>query len=116
MTKYKNVQVTRRDHPNLSATGYIPIPAGWVYAVRFGNEVKIGRTRSPQLRLADLQSKQRVAYDEVHLIPCDDSRIAERKLHKQFQACHLHGEWFNLSETQMRAISTIQEYKNGQFN
>lgn len=113
---YKYIGVNFRNHPQVNRLGILPYDAGWVYAVRFGDKVKIGKTTNPDARLAALQSQHRGPYDEAHFIVCDNAANGERRLHNIFKDYRLHGEWFRLSHIQTEVIRTIREYTNGKFS
>ena len=112
---YKKVNIFPKNHSRVTSMGCLLRDNGWVYAVRFGNVVKIGKTKNPQSRMDNLQSGQRRSYHELHLIECDESRIAERILHRIFEKYRVGGEWFRLSNIQMSIISSVKEYKDGKF-
>lgn len=106
---YLKVGITSRDNP------YKGIGTGFVYVVKFGNIYKIGRTRNPFLRLDTLQSRRRQKLDEYHLIPAQNVRLAERKLHEHFERARIEGEMFYLTETQFKTIRSITKFENGRF-
>jgi len=76
--------------------------AGYVYLVRAGGAVKIGKSRSPKERVKGLQTGN---HDKVILcatFECETSAkatIFERRLHKRFKASRLRGEWFDRAIT-----------------
>lgn len=77
---YKYVNLSFKDHPQVDQFGFVPVGGGWVYAVRFGDMVKLGKTHNPSNRMSTLQTEQKVSFDEVHFIVCDDTAAAERRL------------------------------------
>lgn len=113
---YKYIGVNFGDHPQVNRFGSLPFGAGWVYAIRLGDKVKLGKTKNPDARLSALQSQQGGPYDEAHFIVCDNKHDGERGLHYAFKAYRLQGEWFRLSHLQTEVIRTIREFKNGKFN
>lgn len=67
----------------------------WVYFIRCGDSVKIGVAVDVRKRLSSLQTGNPAPLSLMASMPGDEK--AERKLHKQFSADRLSGEWFDLS-------------------
>jgi excisionase family DNA binding protein len=67
---------------------------GWVYFIQAegGGPVKIGKADDVDERLRALQFS--CPYRLVVLGKLPGGRRLEARLHKQFSACRLHGEWF----------------------
>lgn len=89
MTKYRKVRLS------LSGT-FRGRSSGYIYAIRFGDRYKLGRTKNPLGRLTEMQSAFKQSYDECHFIPTDNAIEAERALFAQYQEQRLELEWFNL--------------------
>lgn len=72
---------------------------GWVYLVKAKqlNQYKIGRSRTPDIRLRTLQMQSPVSLELISLIECVDMIETERYLHKKFAEYRIKGtEWFVL--------------------
>lgn len=82
-------------------------PRSWVYFIRRGETgpIKIGWSRSPVSRMAQLQTGQEV---QLHLLAMAPGGSAEEgALHRRFGAFRLTGEWFSASpvlEAYVRAV------------
>ncbi len=61
--------------------------AGWVYAIRFGDRVKVGYTTDPETRMRNLPHEQVLAM--VH-----GTRADEKAWHDLLADFHVTGEWF----------------------
>lgn len=76
-----------------------------VYLIRCdatGN-TKIGYSRDPRSRLATLQT---ASPNRLRLVACfDGDESLEADLHQRFRDYRVNGEWFRLSENQVRAIA-----------
>ena len=75
--------------------------------------VKIGYTRgNPLARLTQLQtgSPTRLALIAVE----SGDRDTERQLHEEFQAHHIHGEWFSLCEELTTRMMLLVWLENAQ--
>lgn len=86
--------------------------SGTIYVVGFGNYVKIGYTRDPAQRLADLQTgcpEQLTIY--LHLA---GSLEDEASLHRRFRAQRAKGEWFRLSGDLAKWIKSEKVHQRAQ--
>lgn len=66
---------------------------GKVYFVGAPGRIKIGYTRQPEKRLAQLQSVDMETLASIAVIP--GTRELERRLHSMAAPHHLRGEWFS---------------------
>lgn len=107
--KFRKFEHSRASNP------YSTSGRGFIYIVQFGNLCKIGLSVGPQDRLDAIQREQRQSFDFAYVFPTDDRKRAERILHFFFRANHVKGEWFNLTEDQVKDFCTIQRYENGKF-
>ena len=70
-----------------------------------GGPTKIGMSRSdPHARLKSIQTGNPRRLGFRLLLEVSDAAAAERKLHRRFASKRLHGEWFNLSSSDMRSV------------
>lgn len=111
--KYNQVLVKESDHPEASEWGIAS--SGFVYLVRFGAKVKIGKTRNPYSRLQELQIKQKKPFDDLHLITCDVCENAERGLHLRLTQYCIGYEWFILPDIIISEIKSYRSYINGEY-
>jgi len=78
----------------------LPKPAGgdkrqvWVYFVRCGNQVKIGKTVDVDSRLASLQTGTSAPLKLIMRLASGPK--FERFLHKKFAEHRIRGEWFHI--------------------
>jgi hypothetical protein len=83
---------------------------GWVYVIQdpATQAVKLGMTRRPvDQRLGEL-TKGPVKPELLHVIPADDARAAERRLHQHFKHKRGRGEWFWLSKADISDLKSIR--------
>ena len=84
--------------------------SSYVYLIResWRGLVKIGVAHNPASRFRDLQNSCPQELVIIGLIPVDNAARLERKLHKRFSKKRYRGEWFSLSDKDIRA--TLEEY------
>lgn len=82
-------------------------PTSWVYFIRRGESgpFKIGWSRSPRARLAQLQTGQEVQLRLVAMAPGGSRE--ESALHRRFAETRLVGEWFRSSPIICAYINTV---------
>lgn len=95
-------------------TGHFPNTSpsetrGFVYVVRSGNLVKIGRTNDLERRLRQLSTMNSGELELICSIPTGDSVTLEKKLHQQFQPFRQHGEWFQLPEKSIQWLQFLAQ-------
>lgn len=73
-----------------------------VYYIRFRDRIKIGTTKSLQMRLANLP------HDELLAVEPGD-RGVERARHQQFAESRIQGEWFEASRHLLQHTTHIRE-------
>lgn len=90
--------------------------AGWVYLVKAEglNQYKIGRSKTPNIRLKELQKQSPIKLTLIHLIECQDAAAAENKLHKRFAERRVSGEWFELSDHDVKWIMSQTSLEEGE--
>jgi len=83
---------------------------GYVYLIRTPLGVyKIGKTKSPQKRIKKLGVQLPFEIDVIHLIRSDNYTKAEAALHDKYKNKRVNGEWFNLSDIDVKDIQNIVE-------
>lgn len=92
-----------------------PGVTGYVYFIESAktHRVKIGVARDPLARLASLQSANPETLRLVGVIPTDQPRAVEKRLHWFFEAEFLRGEWFRRSSTLMAVMRATLPYASG---
>lgn len=87
------------------------IPNGqYVYVIRdidVTGYYKIGRTRDLARRLTDFNIKLPFQIGIVLVISCADCVVLETKLHREFEAKRVGGEWFALDGTDLLKLRNI---------
>jgi hypothetical protein len=81
-----------------------PKVGGYVYLIRSGTFHKIGRTNASGRRLRELAIQLPQKPRTVHVIETDDPEGVEGYWHRRFAAKRQDGEWFLLSEDDVRAF------------
>jgi hypothetical protein len=83
---------------------------GYIYLVKAimpGTIYKIGYSAEPVRRIETLGVKLPFPITPLHLIPTNDTRVAERQLHDQYISKRVNGEWFNLTPEDVSHICSI---------
>lgn len=78
----------------------------FVYFIREGQMVKIGRSTDPSARLRDLSVSNHRQLEMLATIPGDNKR--EKALHRRFAKHHIRGEWFHLSGPILKYITEFK--------
>ncbi len=96
-TSCKSTNTTNVDNVNT---------VGYVYLIRHGkrNEYKIGRTNNPIRREGEIRLELPEKIQPIHYIETDDPAGIENYWHKRFASKRKEGEWFALTETDIRAF------------
>ncbi len=78
---------------------------GYVYLVEGEGEIyKIGRTAQLEQRMSFFEIKLPFATQLVCAVQSDDIVTLERQLHERYKDKHLNGEWFRLTEQDVKEI------------
>ena len=77
---------------------------GFVYLLRGNDQHKIGRTKHVDDRMKQISQKLPFEIELVHAIETDDTETLEAQLHDRFADRRLKGEWFDLSEQDVKII------------
>lgn len=84
------------------------LPRGnYVYLIRdvsVTGAYKIGLTNKPARRLIDFMVKLPFKVHIVHVQEVSDSRVAETYLHRTYKQKHVDGEWFMLSDDEVKQL------------
>ena len=76
---------------------------------------KIGLSKRPDERIKHFDTKMPVTVEKVHSFPADDSYAAERTLHEWLDEWRGEGEWFDLSDLQVKRIKMITRFEDGDY-
>ncbi len=88
----------------------LPHPAGYVYVIQdteFSKFYKIGRTVEPERRISDIRNILPGRSEIVAIIDTQDAPTLERQLHQRYTENRKRGEWFALTDAQVREICGI---------
>ena len=90
---------------------------GFVYLI--GNKekgiYKIGLSQQPRNRYKAFGTKLPFKLEILHQVGTDDMKKAERLLHTWFREKNMHGEWFELLESDVELICNLAAFENGTF-
>lgn len=83
---------------------------GCVYIIKAPNNLyKIGYTENVAKRLRDLRAMSPVELILVHVIEWDDKYSLENTLHQKYHSQLHHGEWYSLSDQEVKWLKTLDE-------
>ena len=77
---------------------------GYVYLLKSGRYYKVGSTNNPDRRRYEIGLQLPEKVHHIHSIETDDPRGIEAYWHHRFKTKRLHGEWFDLTATDIRAF------------
>jgi hypothetical protein len=87
-----------------------PLDIGYVYLIRSHDVYKIGCTRAPYRRAAEIANQSARGAELLHLISTDDPEGIENYWHRRFASRAVEavnkatGEWFHLSAADIKAF------------
>jgi hypothetical protein len=81
-----------------------PSTLGYVYLLKFRSDYKIGASNDPDRRYGEVATQMPEAMIKVHTIKTDDPFGVEKYWHQRFDSRRLKGEWFRLSQADVRAF------------
>lgn len=89
---------------------------GWVYIAKSDTgHYKIGRSKTPVERVKHFDTIMPVEVAVVSMIPCDDTKAAEKRLHKMYDRYREKGEWFIIPDKYLGSLLNFICYLNGEF-
>jgi len=107
---YRNVVAPRRRQLQK------PQP-GFVYVLQSGPYYKIGISKEPSRRLAEIRPRLPFPIELLHLIRTDNMIGTERFMHKSLNHCRLNGEWFRPSSEELKSlIDSVEKEKRGKID
>jgi hypothetical protein len=85
--------------------------SGFIYLIRSGetNRYKIGLSKNVPSRLNTLQTGNPEKLSVIQVIPVIDAHKQEQELHRYYQANRVSGEWYALTEEDVRYFLSIAE-------
>jgi hypothetical protein len=98
-TNVSNDVPLREDRPSLETE-----QMGFVYLLKSGQYFKIGRTNAGGRRERELQIQWPEKAESVHVIRTDYPLGIEAYWHGRFKAKRKHGEWFELTRSDIQAF------------
>lgn len=81
---------------------------GWVYVMRAGEHVKIGKSAAPQSRLSSIQTGSAYQVEVLRLIETGNMSDLESRLHARFCEYCVRGEWFKLPDDKLDWLLTAE--------
>lgn len=81
---------------------------GYVYVLRSGDFIKIGKSKNVDQRLTQISPKTPMPVTLLHTIACDDMSWAEAQLHRHYAHYRTNGEWFLLPQAELDWMLTIK--------
>jgi len=86
-------------------------PGHYVYLLyeTYAGCYKIGHTRNPSRRIYDFNVKLPIKFQVLAVIKCDDMYALESELHTRFARNRVDGEWFTLTDDDVRYIHALAE-------
>lgn len=114
--KVERIQFMDTEGATYDADLIVPKPStsnyGYVYIIQdvsHTGQYKIGRAINPNKRLNHFAVKLPILTKVVHIIPCEDYIKAESMLHEVFADVRGYGEWFTLSDLQIKLLKSIKK-------
>lgn len=80
---------------------------GYVYLITDGTFFKIGQSITPKKRLAAMRTTSPSELVLLHVIATDDMDTLETRLHSKFSKKNIRGEWFRLTDGDVKYITSL---------
>jgi hypothetical protein len=80
---------------------------GFVYLAKCQNYYKIGKSKNPEQRIAEIQTCSPFAIRLIHILPAKNMDRLESNLHKKFDHLRIKGEWFELDDQDVGYIKGL---------
>ena len=100
------------DITNLSSTIQYDNTHGFVYIIKSQIGYKIGSSRQIHNRTRIFEVKLSIDWEFLKIFKLKNYSKIERKLHKMFKHLRTNGEWFNLSNEDLKNIESYIEILN----
>lgn len=89
---------------------------GYVYLLKsLDGYYKIGKSVEPAARIRSLGVVLPFPIETEHFFSCDDYSEAEAALHRKYADFRLKGEWFDLPDTEVAWVKSINRYEETVF-
>ncbi|MGO4571811.1 GIY-YIG nuclease family protein [Microvirga sp. 2TAF3] len=89
--------------PNLKVFGINPIDPGWIYMIKHGDLIKIGKSKNPTKRI--LQAKTWLpALEVVGVKPFWNISDVERRIHEGLTQSWYDREWFSFKDDEFGPV------------
>lgn len=82
---------------------------GYVYILRSGDFIKIGKSKVVDQRVTQISPKTPMPVMLLHTISCDDMSWAEAQLHRYYARYRTNGEWFLLPQEQIEWLLSVKQ-------
>lgn len=92
------------------------VETGWVYLIRAQGAYKVGFSRAPYRRAAEIATQSATGAELLHKIETDDPEGIEEYWHRRFASKRLtginiqSGEWFDLTSDDIRAFKRRKNF------
>lgn len=93
---------------NILSRKFKPQINGYVYLIRSGDFIKIGKSKNVDNRLTQISPKTPMPVTLLHSIACEDMSQVEAALHRRFAHYRTNGEWFLLPREELNWLLTIK--------
>ncbi len=98
-------RATKAAHKDeISETAAPSAAIGYVYLIKFRSDFKIGASSDPERRYGEIATQMPETMTNIHTIKTDDPFGIESYWHRRFEAKRLKGEWFRLTQADVRTF------------
>lgn len=106
----QGIELLERIQNHIAKRDYVkPSIPGFVYLVYSSGVYKIGKTKQLDSRTKYFSTIMPVEVNLIHSFHSNDYNKAEKKLHNKYAEYRKTGEWFELSEEQVKEICLIKD-------